>query len=88
MSSPSTEGYDYSRKFELYQTLPSFVEYVLVAQDSVKVNVFRRSSASEWVLRRYEGLQESVPIDSVGISIPMAEIYDGVAMPSPAAQYQ
>lgn len=31
--SPSTEGYDYSGKFQLYRQLPSFEEYVLVAQE-------------------------------------------------------
>ena len=40
--SPSTEAYDSGEKFRRYQQLASLREYVLVAQDSVRVEHYRR----------------------------------------------
>lgn len=40
--SPATERYDRDGKFAAYRHLPSFEEYVLVAQDESRVEVFRR----------------------------------------------
>ena len=40
--SPATERYDRDGKFAAYRLLPSFEEYVLVAQDEPRVEVFRR----------------------------------------------
>jgi Uma2 family endonuclease len=40
--SDSTERYDREEKFGYYRTLPSLQEYVLVSQDEVMIEVFRR----------------------------------------------
>jgi len=40
--SPSTERYDRDGKFAAYRLLPTFEEYVLVAQDEPRIEVFRR----------------------------------------------
>lgn len=40
--SPATERYDRDGKFTAYRLLPSFEEYVLVAQDEPRIEVFRR----------------------------------------------
>ncbi|MBS1826336.1 MAG: Uma2 family endonuclease [Acidobacteria bacterium] len=52
--SPSTAGYDYSGKFQLYRQLPSFEEYLLVAQDQSRIGVFRRMNDGRWLLSSYE----------------------------------
>ena len=41
--SPSTANYDQGGKFRLYQQLPSFEEYVLVSQDTPRVEVSRKT---------------------------------------------
>lgn len=48
--SPATERYDRDGKFTAYRLLPSVAEYVLVAQDESRIEVFRRSSdpAAPW----------------------------------------
>jgi len=40
--SPATERYDRDGKFAAYRLLPTFREYVLVAQDEARIEVFRR----------------------------------------------
>jgi Uma2 family endonuclease len=78
--SPSTEDYDYGGKFALYRRLPSFEEYVLLSQDEVRVETFRKTHDNEWILRTHEGLDALVPVESLGISLSLREVYDGVAL--------
>jgi Uma2 family endonuclease len=75
--SPSTMDYDYGGKFALYRRLPSFEEYLLVAQDEPRVEVFRRAGEHTWVLTTYLGLDAVIPVQSLNISIPMAELQAG-----------
>lgn len=53
--SKSTEKYDRTGKFDLYRTLPSFKEYVLVNQDCKLVSVYTKQADTTWILRDYDG---------------------------------
>ena len=76
--SPSTANYDYGGKFELYREMKSLTEYALVSQTRVRVEVFRKTPTGEWLLSSYTGLEETVPFQSVAVTVPMTEIYAGV----------
>ena len=82
--SPSTADFDHGGKFALYCELPSFTEYVLIAQGAPKVEVFYKVSDVKWILSKYEGIQSIVKIESLGIEIPASEIYEGIEFPPPA----
>ena len=73
--SPSSEGYDRGEKFACYRTLPSLRQYVLVAQDRVAVDVLTREADSRWVIASFDRLDQEVPLESVGCTLPMAEVY-------------
>jgi len=73
--SPSTANYDYGGKFALYRRLPTFEEYVLIAQDAPRIEIFRKRADNSWVLTSYEGLESTAPIESINISLSLAEIY-------------
>ncbi len=75
--SPSTADYDYGGKFQLYRRLESFEEYVLVFQKEPRVEVFRKAPDGRWVLTTYEGTGAKVEVESLAVSIPMADIYAG-----------
>jgi Uma2 family endonuclease len=47
--SDSTEEYDRGEKFAHYMRIPSLREYVLVSQESPKIEVFRRPERGHWV---------------------------------------
>jgi Uma2 family endonuclease len=49
--STTTEAYDRGEKFEHYRSIPSFREYVLVAQDKPLVEHFVRQADGTWNLR-------------------------------------
>ncbi|WP_104987585.1 Uma2 family endonuclease [Sorangium cellulosum] len=49
--SESTEAYDRGDKFEHYRSIPSFKEYILVAQHKILVEHFVRQADGSWNLR-------------------------------------
>ncbi len=77
--SPSTKNYDHGEKFELYRRLPSFEEYVLIAQDQPNVEVFRKTPDGRWLLTIYEGLDAVARLNSLDIALPLAELYAGTS---------
>ncbi|MBD2163068.1 Uma2 family endonuclease [Calothrix membranacea FACHB-236] len=75
--SPSTADYDRQNKFRLYRSIVSFSEYLLVEQDEPFVERYSKQTQG-WLLSEFKGLEVSISLDSVGIELPMAEIYRGV----------
>lgn len=73
--SESTEKYDRGLKFELYRGLPSLREYVLIAQDRMSVERYFKQDDGSWLYASYSSHNEEVPLQSVGCSVPMQEIY-------------
>jgi Uma2 family endonuclease len=80
--SPSTEQYDRGLKFQLYRTIPSLREYILVDQNRVQVEQYIYQDASTWILRDHQGLDAELKLDSIGASLPLRLIYDGVDLES------
>ena len=70
--SKSTRRTDETTKRNAYQALPSVLEYVLIEQDFVDVEVCRRSSA--WVSHHYF-LDDEVWFESIDLKLPVSEIY-------------
>jgi len=73
--SPSTEGYDRGKKFELYRTIASFREYLIVHQDRRHVEHYSKQDDGSWLLREYIGEGSSVGIARLDVQIPVAELY-------------
>lgn len=74
--SPPTEQYDRGKKFAFYRTIPTLQEYVLVAADRRRVEVFRRNEAGRFEL--YEATEGAVTLASVGCTVAMDEVYADV----------
>ncbi len=78
--SDSTEGYDRGDKFARYQNIPSFTDYVLVSQKSVRVEHFHRQADGRWLLSIL-GPGEQLVIEAIGVSIAVDRVYLKVALP-------
>lgn len=76
--SPSTERYDRGKKFHHYQQLPSLQEYILIAQDSPRIERFLRQDDDTWLLTNVTGLESSLPLASVDAALALAEVYQKV----------
>ena len=71
--SPSTKGRDLRWKRTAYTSLPSLTHYVAIAQDAVEVVVFARED--DFAERRVRSFDDAIELRSLGISLPVAEIY-------------
>jgi Uma2 family endonuclease len=81
VTSESTEKYDRSDKFERYVLLPSLQDYVLVSQKAARVDVYTRRDDGSWLVWFYKGTAAVARLESVGIGLPLSEIYRGVDLP-------
>jgi len=78
--SPSTEYYDRGVKFRRYREIESLTDYVLVDQDQARIEQFTRGDAHTWTFRDYQAASEILLIESIGVSIPIARIYEGIEL--------
>ena len=72
-----TRRIDEGEKKDAYLTLPSLAAYIMIEQDTTAAVVFRRTEGG-FVREVYEGLEAVLPLDEIGIELPLAEIYEGV----------
>ncbi len=88
--SPSTEAYDRGAKFNHYRKIESLTDYLLISQDRALVEHYVRQpdedstagkSGTRWLLTVYQGLENTVVISSIGVDLPLSEIYDKVEWP-------
>jgi Uma2 family endonuclease len=84
--SDSTEKYDRGLKFGHYRQLPALREYVMVAQDRPLVERFVRQNDDTWVLAAFSDLAQTFAFASVGVQVPLADIYRGVAFPEASSR--
>ena len=77
--STSTQKFDRTTKFEMYRSLPSFKEYVLVYQDLRRVAVWTKQNDGSWLPNDYIG-DESVAILHAleGCPLPLNRLYKGL----------
>ena len=86
--SPSTEVYDRREKFAHYRQLPSLREYVLVSQDKVLVEHYRRQEEQDiapvprqdWIFTDFREREESLSLTSIQCELPLQEIYERVTV--------
>jgi Uma2 family endonuclease len=71
--SPSTEARDLRWKRAAYTSLASLTHYIVIAQDTVEVVVFARDE--NFSERRIRSIDKVIELRSLGISLPVAEIY-------------
>ncbi len=75
--SDSTADYDRGGKFVAYRKLESLKEYLIVDIDARRVECFRRTIDNDWLLHDYIG-EADCELTSLGISLPMAEIFEDI----------
>jgi Uma2 family endonuclease len=76
--SNSTEDYDRGQQFLQYQSIPTFKEYVLLHQDMPEVTTFFREEPNLWRSDEVAGIENSVFLKAVNISLALSRIYQKV----------
>lgn len=80
--SPSTEYYDRGVKFQHYREVQSLQDYILVAQDQIRIEQYTRGDANTWTLRDSLHAEDVLTIASIGVSVPLAAIYERIEFPA------
>ena len=73
--SSSTRKFDQTSKRLVYQNITTLEEYVLIEQDRVEIQVFRR--ADNWQPSYYY-IDDDITFTSIGLTLPVLEIYQRV----------
>lgn len=81
--SESTEAYDRGEKFGHYRQIPSLQEYLLVSQWEPRIEQFVSQPNGLWLLRVAQGMEASLELPSLGITIALGEVFAKVEF-SPA----
>lgn len=79
--SDSTEAYDRGRKFLHYQLLDSLIVYLLVSQDTPRIEMFTRREDGTWLYAEFHGLDAIVKIESIECSLRLGDVYHKVNLP-------
>ncbi len=79
--SDSTANYDRGAKFQSYQNIESFQEYILISQDRVLVEVFfKPKNVAFWYYQAYKTVEEVIDLKSIDVEISLADIYFGLEL--------
>jgi Uma2 family endonuclease len=73
--SESTAAFDRGKKFQYYQEIESFQEYLLVAQDEPIVERFVKQADNSWIYTKVEGLDQIITLSSIDCSLGLKDIY-------------
>ena len=75
--SNSTQTIDRREKLFYYRMLKSLQEYVLISQDEVKVEIYRKDNQGNWLIQTLEKGDE-LHLNSIDLTLTMTDIYEDV----------
>lgn len=78
--SKSTEARDRGDKREDYLKLESLHDYVMIAQNRIKVEHYSKIQKGKWTFEILESLEDVLVLDSINCRIPLKNIYSKVEL--------
>ncbi|MGH8616034.1 MAG: Uma2 family endonuclease [Gammaproteobacteria bacterium] len=76
----TSKNYDRGEKFEQYRQIPSFGEYLLIAQDKVHVEHYFRQNDGSWILTETNDPGAVIELASINCRLSVTEIYAKVRL--------
>lgn len=73
--SPSTEAFDRGDKFTYYKSIPSFSEYLLIAQHRPHVTQYVKQSDGSWSYREVNTLADTLQLPTIDCVLSLNEVY-------------
>lgn len=81
VTSPETEVFDRGEKFTNYRKIDTLQEYVLISEDRVNVECFRRNREGDWLYYSYRKGEE-IYLASIDFRTPISTLYEDVIIAS------
>lgn len=79
--SDSTAEFDRGYKFTYYKSIPSFTEYILIAQDRPHVTQFIKQDENNWLNREFNSIADKFHLASLDCELELSELYQDVEFP-------
>jgi len=73
--SESTEAYDRDKKFELYRSLESLAEYVMISSLRVRSERYTRQPDGTWNYSSKTNLEDTLELKSIDCQLSLADLY-------------
>jgi Uma2 family endonuclease len=76
--SPTTARVDLHEKLAAYCAMPTLREYVIVAQDGMRIQTHRRAVDGSWSVEVFDNPAEVLTLASVDLTLTVADVYRNV----------
>ena len=80
--SDSTEAFDRNKKFEMYRSLKSLQEYVMIASRRMRVERYTREPDNTWNFGEKTQLEDEVDLRSIDCRLRLSDLYERVEFPA------
>jgi Uma2 family endonuclease len=80
--SPTTALHDQEDKFTAYKAIPSFKEYLLIAQDTFRISHYIKRGEGRWLSDEVTDRNTGLALECIGCALRLAEIYERVTITS------
>ena len=77
--SPATRSFDLQDQLEEYKSVASLEYIILVDADAPQIRVYHRLPPETWLSDRLTGLDAILRLPRLGVEIPLADLYTGLA---------
>lgn len=81
--SPGTQQGDLTEKRWAYQAIGTVNAILFVAADKARVELATRGPEGTWISRHFIGLETAIPLNALGIELPLTELYAGADLNLP-----
>ncbi len=73
--SPSTRQTDRREKLRAYQQMPSVMEYAIIEQEKISVEIHRRQPDGRWITYFFTRTDTEFTLESVDLTLQLDEVY-------------
>ena len=80
--SPATEAYDRGKKFQQYRLIETLRDYLLIAQDNVRIEHFSLRDG-EWIFSDANTLDGSITLPSIDCTLSLSDVYEKITFDKP-----
>lgn len=84
VTSPSSADADRGPRRESYMRLPSVQAYLVIDQHRIYAELYERADVG-WRMQVFTSLIDVIPIEALGIELPVAQVYRGIILYESAA---
>jgi Uma2 family endonuclease len=80
--SPTTEEFDRGDKFTYYKSIPSFREYLLVAQHRPHITHYIKTATGKWEYEEANDVTSEIYLEAIECSLALNRVYESVRFSS------